>query len=402
MGAIREIITPSPAELAKEFDSLNVDQGGVGIMSPKSFFHVLRLRRLKSPAANILKQEMLSVGGECAASRTVILGDDQPQDAIIMGTRRQLAKVVIKLKAQPFGLRRVAEQIDAFLKLPRQPLQDVAAPIDSLAGDPAAYPLIMGILNITTDSFSDGGSYFDAVDAVEHGLALFEEGAEIVDVGGESTRPGSEPVAADEELSRVVPVIAKLRERTDWPISIDTMKAPVAREALRAGATLVNDVSAGRHDPEMFATVAEAGCPYVMMHMQGEPKSMQHNPHYEHLMDELHRFFDERLNQAVQAGVAEEQMILDPGIGFGKRREDSYEILRRLGELRSFGRPLLVGVSRKSFLQNELGETPQERLEESIAAGTIAMVNGAAMLRVHDVRPALKSRAVVRSLAARL
>ena len=319
-----------------------------------------------------------------------------------MGTRRQLAKVVIKLKAQPFGLRRVAEQIDAFLKLPRQPLQDVAAPIDSLAGDPAAYPLIMGILNITTDSFSDGGRYIETVDAVEHGLALFEEGAEIVDVGGESTRPGSEPVAADEELSRVVPVIAKLRERTDWPISIDTMKAPVAREALRAGATLVNDVSAGRHDPEMFATVAEAGCPYVMMHMQGEPKSMQHNPHYEHLMDELHRFFDERLNQAVQAGVAEEQMILDPGIGFGKRREDSYEILRRLGELRSFGRPLLVGVSRKSFLQNELGETPQERLEESIAAGTIAMVNGAAMLRVHDVRPALKARAVVRSLVDRL
>lgn len=402
MGAIREIITPSPAELAEEFDSLNVDKGGVGIMSPKSFFHVLRLRRLKSPAANILKQEMLSVGGECAASRTVILGDDQPQDAIIMGTRRQLTKVATKLKAQPFGLQRVAKQIEGFLKLPRQPFKVAVSPIDSLAGDSAGYPLIMGILNITTDSFSDGGSYFDSADAIEHGLTLFEEGAEIVDVGGESTRPGSEPVTAEEELRRVEPVIAKLRERTDRPISIDTMKAPVARQALRAGATLVNDVSAGRHDPDMFAAVAEAGCPYVMMHMQGEPKTMQQKPHYDHLMDELHRFFDERLNQAVKVGVAEEQIIIDPGIGFGKRREDNYEILRRLGELRSFGRPLLVGVSRKSFLQNELGETPQERLEESIAAGTIAMVNGAAMLRVHDVRPALKSRTVVRSLADRL
>lgn len=402
MGAIREIITPSPAELAEEFDSLNVDKGGVGIMSPKSFFHVLRLRRLKSPAANILKQEMLSVGGECAASRTVILGDDQPQDAIIMGTRRQLTKVATKLKAQPFGLQRVAKQIEGFLKLPRQPFKVAVSPIDSLAGDSAGYPLIMGILNITTDSFSDGGSYFDSADAIEHGLTLFEEGAEIVDVGGESTRPGSEPVTAEEELRRVEPVIAKLRERTDRPISIDTMKAPVARQALRAGATLVNDVSAGRHDPDMFAAVAEAGCPYVMMHMQGEPKTMQQKPHYDHLMDELHRFFDERLNQAVKVGVAEEQIIIDPGIGFGKRREDNYEILRRLGELRSFGRPLLVGVSRKSFLQNELGETPQERLEESIAAGTIAMVNGAAMLRVHDVRPALKSRSVVRNLADRL
>ncbi|MFB0516645.1 MAG: dihydropteroate synthase [Candidatus Neomarinimicrobiota bacterium] len=401
MGTLREIIALSPDELAREFDSINVDEGGIGIMSPKAFFHLLRLRALKSPAANILKQEMLSVGGECATSRTVILGDPVAQDVIIMGTRRQLAKLSARLKAQPFGLKQVARQITAFIKNTSQNPPPLPSLMSSLAINPSRYPLLMGVLNVTPDSFSDGNCYLEENAAIQHGMTLYEQGAEMIDVGGESTRPGSDPVPEEEELRRVLPVIRRLREQTDRPISIDTMKAPVAVEALEAGANLVNDVSAGRHDPRMLEVVAQAGCPYVMMHMQGEPKTMQQNPHYDHLMDELHRFFDERLAWAVKRAVKEEQIIIDPGIGFGKCREDNYEILRRLRELRVFGRPVLVGVSRKSFLQNELGEVPKERYEESIAAGTIAMVNGADILRVHEVVPALKSRIVFQRLIGR-
>ncbi|MFC1618692.1 dihydropteroate synthase [Candidatus Neomarinimicrobiota bacterium] len=398
---IREIIIHSPDELAQEFSSINVDPDGIGIMAPKAFLHILRLRELKSPAANILKQEMLSAGGECATSRSVILGDPEPQDAILIGTRRQLTNLSSKIKSQPFGLRRAAKGIDDFL---RQVGISGAGPhpmLQMLDGETGHYPLIMGILNVTPDSFSDGDHFLDGDDAIRHGLKMLNQGAEVIDVGGESTRPGSDPVAEDEELRRVLPVIAGLREETERPISIDTMKSGVAKEALQAGATLVNDVSAGRHDPHIMEVVAETGCPYVLMHMQGMPKTMQENPHYDNLLDEMHRFFNERIKSAVEAGIAEENIILDPGIGFGKRKSDNYEILRRLGEFRIFGHPIMVGVSRKSLLMNELGATPQERLEETIAAGTIAMANGADIIRVHDIIPALKSRTIIQRVLGR-
>ena len=400
MAAIREIITQSSADLAREFESINVDEGGFGIMAPKSFAHLLRLRNLPSPAANILKQEMLSVGGECATSRTVILGDSEPGDVILMGNRRQLATLARKLKAQPFGLKKVSRQLQQFLGNVANGRGDLSAPLDFLTTGREHYPLIMGILNVTKDSFSDGGRFLALPAAVKQGQAMAQSGADIIDIGGESTRPGSDSVGQEEELRRVVPVVAALREKTAVPISIDTMKATVAYEALQAGATMVNDVSAGRHDPGLLEVVATAGCPYIIMHMQGLPGTMQDSPHYDLLMDELHRFFEERLVVAVKAGIDERRLILDPGIGFGKRRSDNYEILRRLREFKIFGRPVMVGVSRKSFLQNPLGETPQDRLEESIAAGAIAMANGADILRVHDVLPALKSRAVFQELDA--
>ena len=398
MGSIREIIAPSPEELAQEFESLQVDKGGIGIMLPKSHFHVLRVRTLKSPAANILKQELLSIGGDCATSQTVILGDPEPHDVIIMATRRQLATLKTKLKAQPFGLKALAGQIEEFLRRTKQGDRRIDPVLATLSEDPSHHPLIMAIVNATPDSFSEGGAYRDVSAAVTHGLEHLEQGAEIIDVGGESTRPGSDPVPPEEELTRVLPVISGLREKTDRPISIDTVKSEVAAEALRAGAFMVNDVTAGRFDPPILGVVADAGCPYVIVHMLGEPKTMQTKPYYSLLMDDLHSFFDERLALAVKSGIKEEQIIIDPGIGFGKRREDNYAILRRLRELRVFGRPILVGASRKSFLQSDLGRTPQERLEESIAAGTIAMSNGADILRVHDVLPAVKSRLVVQRL----
>ena len=396
MVTLREIITGSADDLAQELASLNVDQGGIGIMARKARLHVLRLRQLSSPAANILKQEMLSLGADCATGRTVILGDENPQDVLVLATRRQLDKAAKKLKAQPFGLKKIARQIEAFLEARYRPGRtgDLLSRLVS-GSEP---PLIMGILNVTPDSFSDGGKFATEEAAVARGRELSRQGADLIDVGGESTRPGSDPVPAEVEQARVVPVLAALAGPDQALLSIDTMKADVAAAALQAGAALVNDVSAGRHDPEMLPLIASHGCPVVLMHMQGQPRTMQEAPAYDNLMDDLHRFFDERLAAATKAGVPEENIILDPGIGFGKRLADNYEILRRLPELLIFGRPILVGVSRKSFLQNPAGEKPLERLSESITAGALAMANGADLLRVHDVEPAVKSRTIVRRL----
>ncbi|HEX3692610.1 MAG TPA: dihydropteroate synthase, partial [Solirubrobacteraceae bacterium] len=235
---------------------------------------------------------------------------------------------------------------------------------------------LMGIVNVTPDSFSDGGRYLDADAAVAHGLALAAQGADILDVGGESTRPGAEPVAVEEELRRVVPVVRALGERAGAvQISIDTAKAEVARAALAAGATLVNDVTALRGDPEMAAVVAQAGCDCCLMHMRGEPRTMQRAPEYGDVVSEVKAFLEQRLAFAVQAGIAEQRILLDPGIGFGKTAEHNLELLRRLDELVALGRPVLVGTSRKSFLTPAAGSSSAGdgiRAAEDRLPGTIA------------------------------
>jgi dihydropteroate synthase len=244
-------------------------------------------------------------------------------------------------------------------------------------------PKLMGVVNVTPDSFSDGGLFLDADAAVAHGEKLAEDGAEILDVGGESTRPGAEEVSAEEELARVEPVVAGLAATAT--VSIDTSKAVVAEAALAAGASIVNDVTALRHDPEIAGLCAEQGAGLVLMHMQGDPRTMQANPRYEDVVDDVKAFLAERAEAAVAAGVAEERIWLDPGIGFGKTLEHNLELLRRLGELRELGRPLVVGTSRKSFLGKIDGSAVEDRLGGSIASALLAGAEGADVLRVHDV-----------------
>src|SRR5687767_12611314 len=217
-------------------------------------------------------------------------------------------------------------------------------------------PLIMGVVNVTPDSFSDGGQFLDADAAVEHGLRLAAEGAHILDIGGESTRPGADPVGEEEELRRVVPVIERLIQDGNARLSIDTTKVAVARAALEVGATLVNDVSALRFDPGMAGLVAESGAGCCLMHMLGEPRTMQENPRYDDVVSEVKAFLEERLAFAVDAGIPEEHVCLDPGIGFGKTVEHNVELLNRLDELTAIGRPVLVGASRKRFLGRLLGD----------------------------------------------
>jgi len=244
-------------------------------------------------------------------------------------------------------------------------------------------PKLMGVVNVTPDSFSDGGLFLDAEAAIAHGRELAEQGAEILDIGGESTRPGAEEVSAEEELARVEPVVRGLAAAAT--VSIDTSKLSVAEAALGAGASIVNDVTALRHDPEIGGLCAERGAGLILMHMQGDPRTMQANPVYDDVVDDVKAFLAERLRAAVDPGVEEERVWLDPGIGFGKTLEHNLELLRRLGELRELGRPLVVGASRKSFIGKVDGSDVTDRIGGSVASSVLAAAEGADVLRVHDV-----------------
>jgi len=247
---------------------------------------------------------------------------------------------------------------------------------------------VMGVVNVTPDSFSDGGRYIDADAAISHGLELQAEGAEILDIGGESTRPGAEPVDAAAELERVLPVIDGLRARgATAQISIDTSKATVAVAALEAGATIINDVTALRADPEMAAVVAASGAQCCLMHMLGEPRTMQDDPRYDDVVSDIKAFLEERMAFAVAAGVAEERILLDPGIGFGKTVEHNLELLARLDEVVALGRPVVIGTSRKGFLGRITGRPVDDRLAATIATNVLAYERGARVFRVHDVAP---------------
>jgi dihydropteroate synthase len=246
---------------------------------------------------------------------------------------------------------------------------------------------LMGIVNVTPDSFSDGGRFYEAGDAIDHGLRLADEGADILDVGGESTRPGADPVSADEEAGRVVPVVEALAAKTGLPVSVDTSKAVVARAALDAGAQIVNDVAAGRFDAGLLPLVAQRDAPIVLMHMLGEPRTMQKDPRYGDVVGEIAEFLEERASAAVEAGVGRERIVVDPGFGFGKTREHNLVLLQRLRELRCLGFPVLAGTSRKSFIGATLGDLPVgERLEGTAATVALAVMGGASLVRVHDVR----------------
>jgi dihydropteroate synthase len=248
---------------------------------------------------------------------------------------------------------------------------------------------VMGVVNVTPDSFSDGGLYLDRDAAVNHGVVLEREGAAILDIGGESTRPGADPVDPATELERVVPVIDRLvAAGVRAQISIDTSKAAVASEALSAGASLVNDVTALRGDAAMAEVVARAGCDCCLMHMLGEPRTMQENPHYEDVVSEVKAFLEERMRFTVRSGIAEEKILLDPGIGFGKTAQHNLELLRRLPELVALGRPVVIGTSRKSFLGALTGQSDaKRRLPGTIATNVLAYERGATVFRVHDVAP---------------
>ncbi len=383
---MRYLNIASTVRAEEALKKIGVDWTGLQSMLPKMKTFNILLEEIECKVANILKQEMLSIGGDVAVARESVACSIDHTDAILIGTEKQMGRLAEKLSQQPFGLRQIAKDIkrvlsnlsrDAFLL--RTPKREISiAP---------GKTLIMGILNITPDSFSDGGIFSTVEDAVEHALRMEEAGVDIIDIGGESSRPGSEPVSVDRELKRVLPVIERLSGLISVPISIDTTKAAVAHRSIEAGAEIVNDISAMRFDEGMPEVIASHGVPVVLMHMRGTPGTMQAGDlSYRSLMGEIIGFLEDRMDSAQAAGIDIENIIVDPGIGFGKSTTDNIAIINSLKEIRTLGRPILVGASRKRFIGDITGKIrPEERLEGTSAAVTASILNGANIVRVHDV-----------------
>ncbi|OGC11632.1 dihydropteroate synthase [candidate division WOR-1 bacterium RIFOXYA12_FULL_52_29] len=368
-------------DAAREMSAIGVDPAGIKLMSGKAVFRAIKVYALRPVAANILKQEALSFGAEVATAYGSIDHSVKTTEVIVCGTIRQLLALAKKLKAHQFGLPGVGSGIEALLAKTGAVSRSLEIGKKSWHFGRRTY--IMGIVNVTPDSFSDGGNFYSPEAAAERALELQAAGADIVDIGGESTRPGARTVPASEEISRVVPVIRRLTGKI--LMSIDTRKAEVARAALEAGAEMVNDVSGLRHDRKMAATVAGYRVPVCVMHAQGSPAGMQKNPKYHDLMGEIASFLEESIEIGSNAGILPDKFVIDPGLGFGKRLEHNIEIVRRLKELKCFGLPLLVGPSRKSMIGQVLDKPVGERLFGTAAAVALAVQNGADIIRVHDV-----------------
>lgn len=371
----------------RELRAMKCDPRGIEIMSPKAEYLLVKARGLDPRGANILKQECLAAGAEAAVSWAALSLSGEPSDVIIMGNLSQYERILRKLNEQPFGLSQLSNEIRMALKHFENPKEP---PVSGKG------TRIMGILNVTPDSFYDGGSYNDTHSAVQRGLNMAQLGADIIDVGGESTRPGSGGVPVEEELNRVIPVIERLSQETDVCISVDTRVPAVAERAVDAGASMINDIN-GLRGQGMLETAATLDVPVVIMHMQGVPGTMQESPSYEDVMDEIYGFLLERAAKAEEAGFSSDNIIIDPGIGFGKTFEHNVEILSRLEEFNSMGYPLLLGASRKRFLGDILGKGADGRLYGSLGIAAVAVQKGVSILRVHDVEETLD---VIRAVEA--
>ncbi|MDH7573348.1 MAG: dihydropteroate synthase [Clostridia bacterium] len=371
-----ELANRTEAETALR--SIGVEEAGVAIMAPKAVHRVIKVENIPLRAAHILKQEMLSLGGEAAVSREVMALTADKSEVILMGTLRQFERLTEKLRHQYFGLPSLAEQLSALLRHAEgRPVRLLDCRGRRLVVGERT--LVMGILNVTPDSFSDGGRYLDPGKALARAQEMVAEGADLIDVGGVSTRPGHTPVPAEEEWRRLAPVLGRLAETVEAPISVDTWRAEVARRALETGAHLINDQWGLQADPDLARVAARYGAPVILMHNQ------EHRE-YRDLMGDILRFLRRGIEIAERSGLTRDRLIADPGIGFGKDTEQNLEVLHRLPELRSLGLPILIGTSRKSVIGNTLGLPVEERLEGTAATVALGIAFGADIIRVHDVK----------------
>ena len=375
--------------LISEMRRMQVHDKGIKIMLPKGQFRTVKIKDLPVTSANIIKQDMLSFGGDAATAMGTINHSIKTTDVLIFGTLQQFKNLTSKLKHQYFGLKKIAARIDDALFVNDKEPKPMK--IGAKTFDFNKRTFIMGILNVTPDSFSDGGKFVNLNDAVAHGKKLLEAGADIIDIGGESTRPGASPVNAADEIKRVIPVIRELARIKGAVISIDTTKSKVAEAAVKAGASMINDISALRNDKKMAKAAARYGVPIVLMHMLGNPRTMQENPVYKDLISDIISCLQNRISLAIKGGVQRNRIIIDPGFGFGKTLEHNLEILRRLKELKVLGSPILAGTSRKSMIGKILGLSPDKRVEGTIATVVAAIANGANIVRVHDVLEAARA-----------
>jgi dihydropteroate synthase len=392
MRLIRCLPIATTREALHEMGEVGVDPAGMRMMEGKAVHLNLKLEGITPRTSNLLKQEILSLGGDAAVDRRGFDCSAESTDAILMGTYKQFEKLASKLDHYP-GVEALAHAIKQTLK--NLSKASYRLPCRQRVFTLGKKTLLMGILNVTPDSFSDGGLFLEREKAIARGLQMVEEGADLIDVGGESTRPGSKPLPQVEELRRILPVIESLARKTDVPISVDTYKSPVAKEAIRAGAALINDISGLHFDPGLAGVAAEEKVPMILMHIRGTPETMQTEIRYDSLLSDIIQSLNESVQKAERAGVDPDQIIIDPGIGFGKTLDHNLLILKHLSEFRVLGKPLLMGTSRKSFIGKLLDtEDVSERLEGTLASIAIGVLNGAHIVRCHDVREAKKAIAV--------
>lgn len=372
-------------EKEKTLVNLDVHPVGISIMKDKMTLKLIKVEELDSRGANILKQECLSLGGDCAIPNDAYNLKKESVNCIIIGTLSMYKKLIPKLKLEPFGLKIVAEELERVLfgeKIKR-------TKIGNKIFEWGKRTYIMGIINLTPDSFSEDGLYGDNLinNAIELATLMVEWGADLIDIGGESTRPGSTPISYEEERERVIPVLKRLIKEIDVPISVDTYKPQIAKEALHIGASLINDTHALRYDKEMVELISKYNVPVVLMHsIDGRGGKPPTENYYKDVIMDIIEFFDERINYALENGIKKENIILDPGIGFGKGVKENLEIIKNISVFKNLGYPILLGPSRKSFIGEILNLPVYERVEGTIAATLKAVEEGVDILRVHDVK----------------
>ncbi len=385
---IRVLNDYKPGELKQLMQQIQVDPYGINIMLPKAISHLLKIDDVSNIAANILKQEMLSFGGDVALARSALTGKKKSTDCLLIGNLSQFNRLKINLYKQPFGLKelslKIAQSLDNFGK------EKFTVNLNGYRLTLGKRVLIMGIVNLTPDSFSGDGLYqnarFEKARIIDLIKKMVNDGADIIDIGGESSRPGASPVSVKEELARTIPIIKILAKKIKVPISIDTHKTEVARQALDNGAVIVNDITALK-DTGMARLIARYRAGVVLMHMQGNPRNMQVNPAYSALISDIITYLDKAIQKSKEAGIAEDKIIVDPGIGFGKTPQHNLEILKRLQDFKVLGRPILIGPSRKSFIGKILNLEAQKRIFGAVSACVLAAKFGAKIVRVHDIRP---------------
>jgi len=391
MNLVRCLHITNANEAIQQMKEMGVDPIGVKLMEGKTLHFNLKVEGIEPRRANLLKQEMLSLGGDVAVDGRGFDCSAKQTDALLMGTQKHFEKLILKLEQYP-DLRPLGHSIKETLKNISKTHYSIRCRKRTLMLGKRT--LLMGVLNVTPDSFSDGGLFFDKEKAISHGLRMVEEGADIIDIGGESTRPGAKPLELEEELLRVIPVIESLAKRIDVPISIDTYKSAVAERAIGAGAGIINDISGLHFDPTLAQIAVKEDTPLVLMHIRGIPETMQKGIHYDSLFSEILRYLRDSIQRAESVGLDPQQIIIDPGIGFGKTVEDNLLIIKNLHEFRILGKPILLGTSRKSFIGKILKADAGDRLEGTLSSIAIGVLNGAHIIRSHDVLQAKKGIAV--------
>ncbi len=372
-------------EIESYLNTLNVHPVGISIMKDKMSLKLIKVEGIDSRGVNILKQECLSLGGDCAIPHYAYQLNKDNVECLIIGPISMYKKLIPKLSLQPFGLKILGDELEKILFSEKM----IKTKIGNKIFEWGKRTYIMGIINITKDSFSEDGLYGENYIDNAIGLAtlMVEWGADIIDIGGESTRPGSEPISYEEERKRVIPVIRRLVKEIDVPISVDTYKPQIAKEALHLGASMINDVMALRYDKEMVEIVSKYNVPVVLMHsINGRGGKPPVENYYSDVILDILEFFKERISFSIENGIKKENIILDPGIGFGKGLKENLEIIKNINVFKSLGYPVLIGPSRKSFIGEILSLPTYERVEGTIAACLKAVEGGVDILRVHDVK----------------